>query len=302
MTYKFKSFAEFGKSAKQERAQNLQQQIDGIFEKSIKDDFNSIPEGPYESVLPEINWIAFARPTDRKTGEKSENVLNAVIFSKNESGKNVNHIWTVNRNGAIKPAQEIPPELSKKYSQEEIALEMASLLERIGPSFIHLTNLDVLPLQDEGESREVSSGSKGVPIERPIDPTREKFLQSQRGAMFEFANRSIGFKGYKGLLFDKFIYLENPFRDNAAFIIDLPERVDLEAIEKELSAKKSEAGEVSKVSKGELREAVLKRHWEPISEKAKTRKELMALGAQRFVHTPETWQENIRRAIAERTK
>ncbi len=302
MATKFKSFAEFGKTVKQERVQGLRQQIDGIFEKSIKDDFDSIPEGPYKSILPEISWISFARPLDRITGQKSEGTLNAVIFSKMESGKNINHTWTVNRNGTIKPVQEIPPELAKKYSQEEIALEIASLLERIGPSFIHLTDLDVIPLQDEGESREGSSGSKGPTVERPIDPEREQFLQSQRGAKFEFANRNIGFKGYKGLLFNKFIYLENPFKDNAAFILDLPEEVDFETVERELAMKKSEAGGEAKVSKDEVREAVLERYWQPISEKAKTRKELVALGAQRFIHTPETWQDNIRQAIESRTK
>ena len=176
-------------------------------------------------------------------------------------------------------------------------MEIAGLLERIGPSFIHLTDLDVIPLHDEGESREVSSGSGGPIVERPIDPAREQFLQSQRGARFEFANRNIGFKGYKGVVFDKFIYLENPFKGNAAFVIDLPERIDFEAIEKELAVN---AGDGAKVSKDEIREEVLRRYWEPISTKAKTRKELVALGAERFVHTPETWQENIREAIESR--
>lgn len=301
MVTKFKGFEEFGKIAQQERVQSLKQQIDGIFEKSIKDDFDSVPEGPFKSKFPEISWIAFARPINRKTSEKNKDTLNAVIFSKTESGKNINHTWTINRNGEIKPMQEIPPELSKKYSREEIALEIASLLERIGPSFIHLTNLDVIPLQDEGESREIRQGPKGPSTERPIDPEREKFLQSQRGAKFEFANRTIGFKGYKGLVFDRFIYLDNPYRDNAAFIVDLPESVNLDAIEGELSLKKKERGESETVSKKEIRDAVLERYWQPISDKAKTRKELTALGAQRFVHTPETWQENVRQVIESKT-
>lgn len=294
MTTKFKSFAEFGKTVKQERVDNLKQQVDSIFEKSIKDDFDSIPVGSFKSNLPEINSISFIRP-DSENGD----VLYAVIFSKNKEGVKTSHNWAILRNGNIYPKDKIPTELGK-YQQEEIALEIAGLLERIGPSFIHLTDLDVIPLQDEGESREASSGPRGPSIEKPIDPAREQFLQSQRGARFEFANRDIGFKGYKGLLFDKFIYLENPYKDNAAFMVDLPERIDFEIIEKELIAKKSEADEELKVSKDEIRKEVLRRYWEPISKKAKTRKELVALGAQRFVHTPETWQENIRKAIESR--
>lgn len=292
MNKTFKSFAEFGKTVKQERVQDLKQQIDDIFEKSIKNDFDSIPVGSFKSSLPEINSMSFVRPADEKGGD----VLYVVIYSSDKEGRKISHNWAVLRNGNIYPKDKIPSELDK-YQQEEIALEIAGLLERIGPSFIHLTDLDVIPLQDEGESRGIGGGPKGPPIERPIDPTREQFLQSQRGAKFEFANRNIGFKGYKGVVFPKFIYLENPFKGNAAFVMDLPKEIDFEIIEKELAVK---AGEGAKVSKDDIREAVLQRYWEPISEKAKTRKELVALGAERFVHTPETWQENIRQAIESR--
>ena len=291
MNTKFKSFAEFGRTAKQERVQSLKQQIDGIFEKSIKDDFDSIPVGSFKSNLPEINSISFVRPTS-----ESGDVLYAVIYSSDKEERKISHNWSVLRNGNIYPKDKIPVELGK-YQQEEIALEIASLLERINPAFIHLTNLDVIPLQDEGESREIVGGPTGPSVERPIDPAREEFLQSQRGAKFEFANRDIGFKGYKGVVFPKFIYLENPFRGNAAFVIDLPEEIDFEAIEKELAVK---VGEGVRVSKDDVRETVLERYWQPISDKAKTRKELVALGAQRFIHTPETWQENIGKAISER--
>lgn len=293
MITKFKSFAEFGKAAKQEEVKNLKQQVDDIFEKSIKEDFDSIPVGSFKSNLPEIDSISFIRPT----GERDSDVLYAVIYSSDKEGKKFSHNWAVLRNGTIYPKDRIPSELNK-YQQEEIAFEIVGLLERINPSFIHLTDLDVIPLQDEGSERGPIQKTDGGG-EKPIDPEREQFLQSQRGAKFEFANRSVGFRGYKGLLFDKFIYLENPYKDNAAFIVDLPERIDFEAIENELVVK---AGEGVKVSKDEIRETVLERYWQPISDKAKTRKELVALGAQRFIHTPETWQGNISKAIAERQK
>ncbi|MBI2064785.1 MAG: hypothetical protein HYT62_01885 [Candidatus Yanofskybacteria bacterium] len=303
---KFGGFEEFGRADKQERAQNLKQQIDDIFEKSVKDDFDSIPEGPFKSSLPEISWIAFARPTDRKTGERNANTLNAVIFSKNESGKNVNHTWTVNRNGTIKPIQPIPSELAKKYSQEEITLEIAGLLERIGPSFIHLTDLDIIPAQDKVSEKENSvvdgGGIEGG--EKVIDPERLEFFRSLKDAKFISANRSKGLKGYMVVFFNDrdFIVIENPYKGNAAFILDLPEKVDMEAIEEEIRVKKSKEGESVKVSKEELRDEVEKRYWQPISEKAKTRSDLKALGAERIVHTPATWQENISKAIASRIK
>ena len=297
MPNKFKSFEEFGKAVHEDHAEKLKQKIDNIFEKSIKDDFDSIPIGSFKSSLSEIDSISFVRPD----GGNSD-ILYAVIFSKDKSGRRISHNWAILRNGNIYPKDRIPSELSK-YKQEEISLEVASLLERINPAFIYLTNLDVIPDQDEGESRERTQGPNGPPIEKPIDPQRKEFLYSQKGAKFGFANEKKGFRGYQGLLFDSFIYLENPIKDNAAFIVDLPERVDMEAIEKEVAQKKIDKGEAEpNISKNELREATLKRYWEPISEKAKTRGDLVALGAQRFIHTPEKWQENVRQAIESRTK
>ena len=77
----------------------------------------------------------------------------------------------------------------------------------------------------------------------------------------------------------------------------------MEAIEKELAQQKISQGETEPtISKKELRDETLNRYWKPISDKAKTRKELVALGAQRFVHTPEKWQENVRQAIESRTQ
>ena len=296
---KFDDFKKFGQADKQERAQDLKQKTDDIFEKSIRDDFDSIPEGPFKSSLPEISWIGFARPKD------NTEVINATIFSKNASSKDAHHTWRISRSGSIKPIQEIPSELSKKYSQEEFALEIAGLLERIGPSSIHFTDLDIIPAQDKGSEREEDSGDDaGEGGERLIDPERLKFFRSLKDFKFIAVNRSKGLKGYVVVFFDdsNFIVVENEYKGNAAFILDLPEKVDMRAIEEELRAKKSREGGSEEVSKDELRDEVEERYWKPISEKAKTRTDLKALGAERIVHTPDTWQENIGRALASRTK
>lgn len=304
MKTKFNTLESWGKNRQQEQVQGLKQQIDGIFEKSIKDDFDSIPVGSFKSNLPEINSISLIRPA----GENGGDVLYAVIYSSGKEGRKISHNWSVLRNGSIYPKDRIPSELGK-YQQEEIALEIVGLLEKINPSFIHLTDLDIIPFQDKGEPREV--GSKGPPVEKPIDLDRVHFLQTIRGAEFEFANESKGFRGYTGIVFagskNGFIYLENQYKDNAAFIVDLPEPVDMEMIERELRQEMSK-DEQDKISKKEIkhkiREIATKRYWGPISEKAKTRGELMGLGiAERVVHNdPKVWQEAIRKAIESRTK
>jgi len=300
MPTKFKSFEELGQAVQE----HGQRKVEEIFEQSVKDDFDSIPEGPFKSNLPEISWVSFARPiTDRKKGERSKDSINATVFSKTDSGKDVHHTWIIKKDGTIKPIQQIPSELSKKYSQEEIALEIGSLLEKIGPSFIHLTDLDIIPAQDKGPEREDSDGDDGGGGEKPIDPERLKFFRSLKDAKFISVNRSRGLKGYMVVFFDNsnFIIVENEYKGNAAFIVDLPETVDMEAIKEELLFQRSKEGGDVEVSKEELRKEVERRYWQPISEKAKTRSELKALGAKRFVHIPETWQESVRQAIESKT-
>ena len=76
MSKEFTSLKNFGQAFKKEQAEGLKQKIDNIFEKSIKDDFDSIPEGPFTSHLPEVSWIAFARP------KNNPDKINAVVFSK----------------------------------------------------------------------------------------------------------------------------------------------------------------------------------------------------------------------------
>ena len=96
------------------------------------------------------------------------------------------------------------------------------------------------------------------------------------------------------------IYLANLYKGNASFVMGLPEEVDMNAVKEELARKKAEEGKDEKVSEDELREATLGRYWGPISEQARTRQELVALGAKRIRHTRGKWQETIRWEIESR--
>jgi len=299
MDKKFKSFADFGQAAQEERIQGFKQKTDDMFER-IKGDFDSIPEGPLQSSLPEINWISFVHTINQETGErKGSGTINAIISVKTESGDRT-HTWSVNKNGTIKPVQQIPRELVKKYSQEELTFEIASLLEKIKPASIHLTDYKFLSRSDEGEERGSRGGDTDIIIEKPVDSERVAFLGSLKGELFQSFNRGLGLKGYGGVLFKDFIYLDKLYKGNAAFFMGLLEEVDMNKVREELAKKKTEEGKDEKISEDELREATLERYWGPISEQAQTRKELVALGAKRIPHVPGKWQEIIRQEIDSR--
>lgn len=143
-------------------------------------------------------------------------------------------------------------------------------------------------------------GGGGGGGEKPIDPEREEFLRSLKDAKFMSANRYRGLKGYVVVFFDNrsFILIENQYKDNAAFLMDLPERLDMEAVEEELHKQKSSDDGKTEVSKDELRTAVEQKYWQPISQEVRTRSDLVAKGAKRYVHKPGVWQDKMREAIA----
>jgi|SRR3989344_1675929 len=286
---KFKDFKELGIAVK---ARAAQEKAKRIFDQDIKDNFDSIPNGSFKSNLPEINSISIVRPLDREKADFVYAVIGAV-----DNNKLVNNTWAILKDGSIYPKDKVPGSL-QKYTNEEIALELVQLLENINPADIYLTNLEIIPSQDEtGEEAVVDTG-EGDRGEKPIDQERLKFIREQE-SLFRFANERLGFKGYLGVLFKKFIYLDNLYRGNAAFIIDLPDGIDVEGAKMQLAVRKGV--DPKEISRKELYDEILRIYWEPISSKAKTKQELVrTVGAERYVHNPMNWKGVIQEAINSR--
>lgn len=292
MSEKFSSFASFGATFKKEAAKEHQEQTREILEK-IKNNLASVPEGPLKSGLPEIEYISFVHPKGHEDGQS----LNAIVFSKNKYGKLVNHTWSINRNGRITPIDNVPQEMESKI--EEISFEIVSLIEKIRPSAIHLTEAEFIPDSDEGGriSNAESSSPREEVEDRPIDPEREAFLASLKDALFISMNKQKGLSKYQLVAFSDYFYLENLMIGNAAYFVELPERIDMEKIRNQLKEEGATEEGFADISDSDVREEVIRKYWKPIGEKAKTRKELIALGAKKVVHTPGTWQEKILKEI-----
>lgn len=297
---KFNSFQELRSAVEGAREENMSQ-VDRVLD-GIKDDLDSIPEGPLQSSLPELNWISFVHTINKEAGgRRGSGSVNAVLSVKTESGKNIIHTWSVSRNG-INPIGKIPNELTKKYSKDEIALEIATLIETIKPASIHLTEFSFIPDKDPGREGVEGGGETVEESQDLIDPRRRMFLDSLKGGLFQAFNRKIGFNGYGATVFKDFLYLDNFRRGNAAFFIDLPEGIDPDAIREELLKAKAEMGENEEVTENELREEIIRRYWGPIYERAKTKEGLKALGAKRIPHSPRNWEEIILEEIKSRTE
>lgn len=265
--------------------------IERLFERVLGGKLDQAPQGSFDSKYEEIEVISFTKPMVRGGADAS---LNVVIYYESPEGKKRHFTWSISKEGVM--GKNPPRELG--VPREALVREILETLERIDLDFWHTTDLEIIPQKDAGERKdsvdivektEVGKESQG---ER-IDSERLAFLRNQPGVLFGFLNDRAGFRGYRGVVFPNFVVLENPTVKNAAFFVDLPERIEVDEKVFRLPS--------SKRVPEERREELLQQYWLSIAERAKTKGELRSiLAATRIVHTPDTWRVRIQQEIDKR--
>ncbi|KKU06352.1 MAG: hypothetical protein UX07_C0002G0004 [Parcubacteria group bacterium GW2011_GWA2_45_30] len=280
-----KNFSDLPSAWKKSSKEAEEKEIGDLFERVLKGHIKDVPRGNFPSRLSGIGSMTFI-PLLKENGA-TEDCVNAVIFYTNKNGKEARFTWTISERGmqyGVMPS-------SIDITREVIAKEILQIIERVNLSFWKKTNLDILPNHDEGEPREKTVRGEGGGKDL-TDPERLEFMQSQPRAISGFLNKIKGFTGYRGIIFPNFIILENDKKDNAAFIFDLPRKIEIEAERFRLPSSQ-------RINDAEQKN-ILAEFWKPISEQAKTRKELQALGAKRIIHTPGKWKEKMQQEINSR--
>ncbi|MDO8523154.1 MAG: hypothetical protein Q7S12_02620 [bacterium] len=250
---------------------------------SLKEKFDDIPNGQFPSKLPNLDSISIV-----SAGEGKEKQIQVILFYKNKDNKDAHSTVSIDRNGIFGGDY---PDL--KIDKDVLKNEILSLIESISSGFWKKTKIDILPGTDEGPERQPSEDSGPENGPKLPDPDRLPFMENQPRSLFGIVNEIEGFNGYRGTVFQKGILLENERKGNAAFIIDLPEKIDVDE-------KVFESLPSSRFTKAESN-PIVEKYWKPISDKAKTKKELLALGAERIVHTRDTWKEKLQQAIDKRS-
>ncbi|MDP2669143.1 MAG: hypothetical protein Q8P07_04895 [bacterium] len=249
---------------------------------SLKKNFDEVPNGQFPSQLPNIDSISII-----SVGEGGAKEIQAILFYKDKFNKDAHCTVSIDRGGVFGGDY---PEV--KIDKDTLKNEILGLIDKISAGFWKKTNIEILPEKDEGSEKGPADGDG--PESEPIlpDPERFPFMENQPRSLFGFVNEIEGFNGYRGTVFPKAIVLENERKGNAAFVVDLPEVIGVD----EKVFEKLPASRFTKIES----EAILNKHWKPIAEKAKTKKELQALGAERIVHTQKTWKEKLQAAIDKR--
>ncbi|MFW5853374.1 MAG: hypothetical protein ACOCU8_01960 [Patescibacteria group bacterium] len=182
----------------------------------LKDKFESIAPGKFETVLPGVDAISFVRPMVG-VGEPDDQI-HLVLFRTDQEGKTFNDTLTLTNEGSI--IGKIPKNLS--FDKVQLREEVRSILESLDVDFWLEVNQDILPSKKNPEKGSVypSDPKERENIEKAIDSRRIEFLRNK--SLFGFYNGMEGFKGYFGFVFPKGIVLENKEIGNAVFIIRFP--------------------------------------------------------------------------------
>lgn len=282
---RFTSFREFGaamgrpvqpqakpQAKPQERPRS---ELDELFERTVGGRIDRIPEGNFKSNLEPITSIAFTRQATETPGNEA---VSATIFYPGRNGKPHNTTWSIFEGGI---SGIVPRDLL--LSSASVRTEILRILGTIHIEFWHQTALDILPFKDEGEARGPVFEDGARKSEEPrFDPDRLAFFETQPKAIFGFVNRRHGFRGYYGTVFPHLIILEHPIVDHAMYVVHLSEPVLTRV------AGKPSAEEV---------EAILEKHWRPLADLAKTKKQLVEAGAKRLTHKSPEWKKRTQEII-----
>jgi len=279
----FTSFGAFGAAKKEEEKTQLQR----LFDETLRDRLEQVPQGNYKSELPPIASISFSRPL----GEHAKSMLYADLFYASEKGAERHITWTITNNGVM--MGQTPREL-RTLSHESIEREILRIVQSIDLTFWHPADIKIIPEQDP-TGEKVEAGETRESMKRIIDSERLKFVEGQPGALFGFYEKQKGFSGYRVVVFPWGFVLENEQVGNAAFVAKLHDSIpiELEVLEKPPASRVDDAA----------RDAIIATHIAPLLEQAKTRNDLVVnLGARRVVHNPKSWRESLGRAMQEYSK
>lgn len=247
------------------------------FKKILEGKYKFIPKGlNYSSGVKGVNSVSLLAPPE---GGRS---MQVIVYGEGRDGREIHKTLSLTPEGVKMGWSK---ELKNIADPEEVMDEILTTLEKMRLDF--WVEIEQEILQKGTQEASTSDSEPNERQERTADKSefeRIDFLASQPGALFGFHTKGgVGFNGYRGFVFDGFVILESPFRDNAAYIIDGTPQVP------------EEGARMTEEQKG----AWVKEHMSEVLEK--TRGQLRDEGTQRILHQGD-WKDRMQQAIAERLR
>ena len=130
---KLHSFAELGNAFASEKAAMTKE----IFDRVLKDKFETVSPGNFKSELSEIESISLLPHLSSKENPH----IKVIIFYKNSKARKKHITWSILKEGIISGEMEDLP-----VSRVDMSFEIMRLIEEIGPDFWKKADLSILPI------------------------------------------------------------------------------------------------------------------------------------------------------------
>lgn len=258
------------------------------FEKLLKNKFEDLKDGTWESGIPEIDSIQIYK--DKPNEEGKINSLGINVFWQKE-GETHTANFKLLEDGTL--IGRMPIERGLNIDKDELVDDILHTVETVDMDFFEYLDEDILHPDETGALLPTKREGGGEREEGKTDPRRIKFMENQERALFGFASKKSGFNGYYGFVFPNFFVLEHKRIGNAAFFVNLEESLDIDQKRFKLSSERR--------ATKEERMAILKNYIEKYINSSKT--QIVSMGAERKYHPHmdnEKWEEKMQREIDKR--
>lgn len=260
------------------------------FERLLKDKFEELKNGTWESAIPEIDSIQIYQDKPNEEGKIESLGIN--VFWEKDGETHTAHFKLL-KDGSL--AGKMPIERGLNIDKDELVDDILHTVETVNMNFFEYLDEEILQPGETGifkprtrERRERGEVEKGK-----IDPRRLEFMKNQEKAIFGFASKKSGFDGYYGFVFPNFFVLDHKKIGNAAFFVNLEESLDIDQKRFKLSSERR--------ATKEERMAILKNYIEKYINSSRT--QIVSMGAKQKYHPHmgnEKWEEKMQQEIDKR--
>ena len=265
MAETYTSFADMADAQQQKRLAKqraLQQQNQERFKEILSgqfEAFDTVRRWPLlQSTTKGIRALRFYRAPEM--GDS----LNIEIYYRDKNKKQSRELGSISKGGVF--SMRLPKTL-QHVDRDLLFSEILEDIDRLHPSVWVPLDSDIVVREETGKAKEGGNGNGGEEV--TVDPQRIEFLRKQP----DFLAGGIGGKklnGYLAFLFRDMVVLDNQNIGNAAFV----QKIENPLSDKEVTDAKTRSGRIH----------LIQNYIMPLI--GRTRRELVAAGAERVVHKP----------------
>ncbi|MEK7568957.1 MAG: hypothetical protein AAB497_02490 [Patescibacteria group bacterium] len=199
------------------------------FERLLKDKFEDLKDGTWESSIPEIDSVQVYKDKPREEGKVESLGIN--VFWGKDGETHTAHFKLL-KDGTL--VGKMPIERGLNIDKDELFDDVLHTIETVDMSFFENISKKILRSKPSSDRHPHIDGvhtptpEKPDEKRKPKDPRRLEFMGNHGKVLFGITEEGYNFNGYYGFVFPNFLVLENEKIGNAAIFIDFENPIDID--------------------------------------------------------------------------